>query len=830
MGRRIILLGFWLVAQAAATFVASAQIEVRGNRGGEWLPIVYCTGADTCIMKNGRRLNVWRTKIEVGPAKEFGEGMVRIEKVQADLDPLRDASPKERSKPGAIAFRYSADVHGETDLEDCFALLVFVANGSVGTHLEPLGRLQPGKPKRVEFTLTAQVDEVARLHIFSRGKELRSNQVTAAYDAKEYWASLAKKTQGVPAIELCTWEQHPSMVLSQDGRRLAIVRDRRTHWAIQVYDLTTMQVVGEVPGDKKHKRITYPTWVSGHEIAFISGGEDLMLMDLEKETCVKLREQVWRIIRGLAGKPETLSVLLSTFNESKTSLYDVRARKLLDKETLWVGWTRFDHTGRARLRYDYADGVRTHYCRRPGSEQWVSLDSTVKQPGLKFSARGADLVNEGAEVIAPGPDENLVYIAARLGSDTLQLAIYDLSKGVITQVIAKHPKYDLWSGDDSRLLVHPLTQEPLGAVYDGDRPRVVWWDAACGAVQRTLESHFPEMTVLPLQWSADYGTFIYYVSGDQDPGTYYVFRSKEAKLAGLFKIAPELEGRTLAKMTPLDFTARDGAIIHGYLTLPSGAERRPVPLVVWVHDGPRGRDNWGYDATNQFLATRGYGVLQVNYRGSSGYGAAYQKAGLEVRLDTVMLDDIADGVRYLIKAGTADPHRIAVAGTSFGGWATYMSLIKYPELYRAGVAISAISHLRQQRNDNIKLFGNPYGYAFWNSLLAKSDFAENEKYIDPLLRSAEIKQPVYIMHGELDQVVHPTQAREMLRALQWTNPRVESLSFPSSSHSGWPLCDRVTRLNEIESFLKRNLRPEEPAMTVEPAGVSSDSPGTTISR
>ncbi len=825
MKRRIL----WVVVvavQLAAALVAEAQIEVRAKHEGEWLPIVACDSEAAFVLKDGKRKRVGRGEIQVHPASAFGPGTVLIENEQADLDPLRSATAKERSKPGAVSFRYSAEVTGGAPLDGCYAVLVFVASGSVGTHMVPLGSVGPGKKREVKIELTAQVDRVARLHVFSRSGEMRSNRVTDLYSAREYWDELAKTSIGVPAVELCKWADRYPMALSPDGQKLAVVRERDTHFAIVAYDLVSMRVIAEVPVDKEYEKAKDPTWVSDHEVAFVLGGWKLMLLDLEKREVKQLRENVWRIYFSRADKPGILITFGLVLGRTTVAQYDVRARKVVEKDPLSGGWTTFDRLGRGRLRVENDDDVRKHYCRLPGSDRWTPIDSTVKQAGLKFTGRGADFLDEVTDVIGPGADDETVFIADRSGSDTFQIAIYDPVKGVIQQTIAKHPKYDLWThGDETALLKDPGTDSPVGVIYQGERPRVVWWDPQCAAAQRTLEANFAGQSVLPITWVADHSTFIFYVGSDQDPGAYYVFRPDEAKLIPMFKIAPALAGRKLAQTTPLDFTARDGATIHGYLTLPTGRATGAVPLVVWVHGGPFARDTWGFDATNQFLATRGYAVLQVNYRGSSGYGATYAKGGLQARLDTVVLDDIADGARHLIKAGTVDPRRIAIGGASFGGWATYLSLIKYPELYRAGVAIAAVSNFRRMMQyDRDQTWGDYYSYEVWKTVLGREDFAANERFIDPLLRAAEVRQPVYIMHGERDGVVPATQAREMLKALQKTNPNVESMSFPNAGHTSWAFRDRVTQLNEIEAFLRRHLAPVEapaatPASALAPKGL-----------
>jgi dipeptidyl aminopeptidase/acylaminoacyl peptidase len=222
------------------------------------------------------------------------------------------------------------------------------------------------------------------------------------------------------------------------------------------------------------------------------------------------------------------------------------------------------------------------------------------------------------------------------------------------------------------------------------------------------------------------------------------------------------------------------------------------------------RDIWQYDASNQFFASRGYAVLQVNYRGSSGYGASYQAAGLRARLDTVVLDDIADGVRHLIAQGEVDPKRIGITGASFGGWATYLSLIKYPELYRAGVAVAAVSSWRTSLSNDRWDDDRKLSYTFWKSLLSRSNFSEDEKFIDPLTRAAELHQPILIIHGEFDNVVQPREAKLMLEALRKHNPNVTAISLPFSSHTWWPFGDKVSRLNESGLFFDRWLAPEAP--------------------
>lgn len=250
-----------------------------------------------------------------------------------------------------------------------------------------------------------------------------------------------------------------------------------------------------------------------------------------------------------------------------------------------------------------------------------------------------------------------------------------MSEGVVKRTIAKHPKYDLTGSGEglARLLFAKDSNRLLGIIYEGQKPQVVWLDQDYATVQKSLDKTFPDHINIPIDWSKDGGTFLYFSTSDRDPGTYYIFKPAESQLIVLQELGGRLKGKTLAQMEPFEFTARDGKKIPAYITRPPTAHEGGRPLIVRIHGGPMTRDGWRFDATNQFFAALGYVVLQVNYRGSSGYGKEHQNSGLLARLDTVVIDDIADGVRYLIEQKEVDPTRVVVMGGSFGGWATYLS-------------------------------------------------------------------------------------------------------------------------------------------------------------
>ncbi len=796
-----------------------AQMQLFARYEGELLPVVTCDRTSVQVLQRGEKKEPHSLDYQVRAAPGFGEGMVEITDVQADLDPLRNASLKERTSPSATRFRYKANLTADRALSDCFALLTFVSEGSIGTRLIPVRRLPAGKPKTIEAELQSEVEIVGSLHVFSHGLEVRTSEHREPYDVVAYYTALTANSARLSAAELLKADKEYAHELSADGRLLATVREREAKKHLVIYDLASMKLVRDLPVANADDELNDLTWISDHELAYVAEKSyersasdfNLWLLDTQSGAARVLLKDAHRIIMSVADHPEVLVVMQSRWREgSWTIAYNVRTGKDSNLEEPESGYYLYDRGGNARVRIRYDGDSKIVSFRSTATARWREIDDVTKQSGLRFNFRGAQLLDRTVDVHSIGPDGDTLYVSTRLGTDHFELAAFSMSEGVIKRVIAKHPKYDLTTSDGglSHLLFAKKSPELLGIIYEAQKPQVVWLDPVYAAVQQAIDHMFPDHVNLPLDWSEDATTFVYFSASDQDPGTYYVFRPRERRLIPLLQRGERLKGRTLARMVPFEITARDGRKIPAYVTRPITPGKGPAPLIVDIHGGPMARDSWGYDATVQFFASRGYEVLQVNYRGSSGYGASYQNAGLRARLDTVVIDDIADGARQLIAQGEVDPKRVAVMGASFGGWATYMSLIKYPDLYRAGIATSAVSNWRKALRDDRWRFDNDFGYKFWKSLLSRKNFAEEEKFIDPFLRAAELKQPVMIVHGEYDYVVHATEAKLMLDALKKHNPNVQALSFPFASHSYWPFADRVIRLNEAALFFDRYLSSE----------------------
>lgn len=810
----------------AFTSPGVAQMQPVAKYEGETLPIVDCNDGNLYVIKNGRKKQTGYGDYTITSAAAFGAGFIEMGNVSVDLDPLKNADVKDRAVPRSVNFRYEADIASDRDMRQCYSLLIFLAKGSVGTWFVPIGRLHKGVPKHVKIAFHDRVDAVGSLHVFSEGAEIQSSQIHKPYDVREYYASLIRGSPEPSALELLKTSEIFPHVLSNDGRLLATIRDRDTRLSLVVYDVAAVKLLCDVTVGDFDDYIQNLTWVSDHELAYVSHPSfrhraayerrGLMLLDVNSGKSEKIADDINSILLSLKKQPEILFLVeYDPRMGTLISTYNVRTRRRTKWQDVETGTSAFDDSGIARVNW-LVDGDKTTYEIKPTRQSsWRNLDAWVKTPGLRFDTTSRNLLDRVTDIHSIGPDGDILYISSRLNTDVFQLAAFSMSEGIIKQTIASHPKYDLTNRDFgmTRLLFRKGSSKLIGIIYEAEKPAVIWLEPEFRAVQQAMDRTLSDHVNLPIDWSEDGSTFVYFSSSDCDPGTYYVFRPKQSVLMPILVLGERLNGKAMAKTVPIDFTARDGAVIHAYVTYPPGAGAGLAPLVVDIHGGPMARDVWEFNAEVQFLATRGYVVLQVNYRGSSGYGAKYQNAGLRARLDTVVIDDIADGVRYLVREGKVDPARVGVIGASFGGWATYMSLIRYPDLYRTGVAVSAISHWRNFLRKDRFLSGRRASYVFWRSLLDRQDFKTDEPLIDPYLRAAEIRQPICIIHGEKDLVVDVEEAKMMAEALQKTNTQVESLIVPYVGHTydEWSLYDNVRRLNTISEFLDRHLKSAPPS-------------------
>jgi dipeptidyl aminopeptidase/acylaminoacyl peptidase len=297
---------------------------------------------------------------------------------------------------------------------------------------------------------------------------------------------------------------------------------------------------------------------------------------------------------------------------------------------------------------------------------------------------------------------------------------------------------------------------------------------------------------------------IFLSTTDRNPGTYYLLDTAALRLKKLFDLAEWIHPQEMAPMKPMEYKARDGLTIHGYLTLPLGGSGKNLPLVVNPHGGPSARDVWEFDPGVQFLANRGYAVLQVNFRGSTGYGKSFLKAGFR-EWGLKQQDDITDGVKWVIDQGIADPKRVCIFGASYGGYAALIGLEQTPELYRCGISYAGVTDIIRTLKKSLPELKIAEAMAIEQIGDVKEDKA-HLKDVSPLAHVDKIQVPVFLAHGEYDRRVPIETARDLARALKKQGKLYDFMVRDDEDHGFHQETNKIAFWTKVEAFLKSNLQ------------------------
>lgn len=359
--------------------------------------------------------------------------------------------------------------------------------------------------------------------------------------------------------------------------------------------------------------------------------------------------------------------------------------------------------------------------------------------------------------------------------------------------------------DVSAVLADDLTGTVVGFEIGGLEPRQHWIDPRRAQQQRTLEKAFPGRDVVVAQRSDDGERVVVVVGSRVHPPVHYLVDFATGRADTLGEAYPGLTGAVLGESRSLVYLARDGASIPAYLTLPPGRPARDLPLVVLPHGGPESSDPAGFDGWAQFLATRGYAVLQPQFRGSTGFGRAHRLAGYG-EWGGRMQDDLSDGVRHLVASGLADPSRVCIVGASYGGYAALAGAAFTPELYACAVSVNGVSDLPTMIGDLRRRLGDQSdSIAYWKEHIGPATDPRVAQR-SPARAAAAIRAPVLLLHGAEDTVVPPSQSKVMAKALAEAGKPHRHVVLPGEDHWLSQGATRTRVLEEIETFLAGHLR------------------------
>lgn len=396
-----------------------------------------------------------------------------------------------------------------------------------------------------------------------------------------------------------------------------------------------------------------------------------------------------------------------------------------------------------------------------------------------------------------GPETNEIIVAAHNGQNTTGVYRFDVQQKRFGECLWRDEHFD-FAGALSR------AKQLSGIIYESDRLQVHWLDQRYKGLKQQVDNAFQETINLPISESGDGTKIIYQTFSDRAPGSYYLFDVTRQQFKHIGSAAPWIKPEQMASMRPIEYRSRDDLKIHGYLTIPRGSVGKNLPLIAMPHGGPWIRDSWEFEPQVQFFANRGYAVLQMNFRGSTGFGSSFQQAGFR-QWGRKMQDDITDGVNWAIEQGIADRNRVAIYGASYGGYAALMGLITTPELYKCAISYAGVTDIKSFLRSNVARRPKQ------SELLTKENVGdyradkEELKAVSPLNHVDKIRAPVLLAYGGHDRIVNVDQGRDLAKQLQKQGKKYELIIEKQEGHGFQSETNQVKLFRRIEAFLKENL-------------------------
>lgn len=499
-----------------------------------------------------------------------------------------------------------------------------------------------------------------------------------------------------------------------------------------------------------------------------------------------------QVIDYMPADPRRILMQVADYNHGVWALYRVDvvsgASEFVERGgDFTIAWWSQDGVPVVRYDVNARNTVVTLSIRAPGESDWTPYRRVRRdeQGRLDF-----DVVANGA---APGT----VLIAGRLdGDETTAVRPFDLKTRQFGAQVIRRASHDV------ELVVTDRAGRMIAAAFVDDRISYEFTDLSLKGHHKALEGFFDKICNVVLD-GADAGgrRFLWRVNGPREPGAWFLYDKAAGSMEALGAERPWLTAERLAGVEVLKLTARDGQALTAYLTTPLAAG--PRPLVVLAHGGPESRDSYEWDVWTQALAARGWMVLQVNFRGSEGYGRAFIEAGRR-RWGDLMQQDIEDAVAAVLETGRADPARVAIMGASYGGYAALMGPVLRPDLYKGAVSIAGVSDLPAMLAWEREEEGlSSPAYDYWKLVIGDPDSdAARLVAASPARRAEAYPAPVLLIHGDKDDIVPLAQSKLMRDALKKAGRRGDYLEIKDMGHRGWSPQESQKVLTRAIAFLE----------------------------
>lgn len=637
----------------------------------------------------------------------------------------------------------------------------------------------------ISFSASAQVKNPADIPIEEFAGLPVNTQVRISPDG-EYFSIISYQgdsrvlvltpvgSQGVGIPALKGMEMNRAEWLNDEWLGVEMVFTREAHSAFGKINAT--RLMGLRRDGKKNSDLSKPTQIKGSL----------------RETYMS--DYAGEIIDYLPGEPDY--VLLAVDEDGTDTALEVRKVDVTSGNYKLVlnfyedihDWTT-DPSGTIRLGEGFkrtginrADEVSVMYYFSPEENNWI--DYTNKKTNREFSIAGFF------------DDPRYAYAFGYNEAGFRVLYKYDMINEEVVETLFEVENYDL-----SHLVYSRYTRHPVGVAYMTTKEEVHYFDEELAKLQAMVDGAIPGAVNKLISWPKNRERFIVLSESDIDSGSFYLFDAPNRRMIFLEAAHNGLDPRNMSPRKPVEYTARDGLVIPGYLTIPKNSDGKKLPTVILPHGGPQVRDEWGFDQIAQFLASRGYAVLQPNYRGSTGYGRQFARAGRH-NWGLAMQDDVTDGTRWLIEQGIADPERVCIAGGSYGGYAALMGVVKEPYLYKCSISINGVSDLLMLLYDD----RNFLGLKSWGSHIGDpGEDKEKLKQTSAYYNVDKIKTPVLLIATKDDTRVNYKQSSKFADAMEKAGKSVKYVEIKEGGHSILTGSGRGELFAEMEKFLATHI-------------------------
>lgn len=513
------------------------------------------------------------------------------------------------------------------------------------------------------------------------------------------------------------------------------------------------------------------SWIRGSNIIFVDPNGKYLLYTLNSRI-----SSVW--------KPDVFKINIS----------DNKTKKILDSENNIEEWIA-DDAGIVRMGIARHDSGSDIYYRRSETDKFKlvgQLREDDKKDGKKNSVKNS-LID--IRHIVTGSDDGFVLSNKESGRFALHKFNYLTLQ--IGEKVFDHPENDVtdFSLDASGAKLESVR-------FTDSRDRIIWLDEESKTRQSRLETALPRQEVWIHEPTRDGKKMVVYTTSATDPGSFYLYEPDSKKLHRFGGVNDDIDPEVMADVQYLKYTARDGQEISAYLTLPKNREAKNLPLIILPHGGPYGvRDTADFNSEVQFIVSRGYAVLQPNYRGSDSYGEAFYEAG-EGQIGRAMQDDLDDGMDWLVKQGIVDAKRVCLVGSSYGGYAALWGVIRNPERYRCAASFAGVTNFKKQLRYDERFFSSRHAREWKDKVRGDKDF--DLDLVSPALQAKRLIRPVLLTHGKDDTTVPFSQYKLMVAAAADAGVAIETKIYEDEGHGFAKRENEQDWYDRLEAFLRKH--------------------------